>query len=45
MNEVKPGAGGAGHGLVVIVGRVLRQPMLHVHAGLRTFEEDVSAHV
>lgn len=44
VNKVEPGAGGTGHGFIVLVGRVIRQPMLHLHAGLRTFEKDVSAH-
>jgi UDP-N-acetylglucosamine 2-epimerase len=46
MDEMKPGACWAGDLLMVasILCNLVRQPMLHVHAGLRTFEKDVSAH-
>jgi len=48
VDEVKPGTGPTDHGFVGAT-RIVRidpfgQPMLHVHAGLRTFEKDESAH-
>ena len=46
MDEMKSGAGVTGNGLVFILvaWHLVRQPMLHVHACLRTFEKDGSAH-
>jgi hypothetical protein len=46
MDEMKPGAAGADHGLIFvpILRWIIRQPMLHVYAGLWTFEKDVSPH-
>jgi hypothetical protein len=46
MNEVRLGAGWATHGRVAVF-RIfwrVRQPMLHVHPGLRTFEYDGLSH-
>jgi hypothetical protein len=43
VDEMNSSTGSAGDGLVSIIGR-LSKPLLHAHAGLRTFENDVSAH-
>ena len=44
-DEMKPGAGRTGDLVVFAVIRLLvGEPMLHVHAGRRTFEKDRSAH-
>jgi len=48
VDEVKLGTGPTDHGFVGAT-RIVRidsfgQPVLHVHAGFRTFEKDVSAH-
>ena len=44
INEMEPAAGLADHGFVTgvrIIGGLVRQPVLYVHASLRTFEDDV----
>ncbi|NPV25503.1 hypothetical protein [Bradyrhizobium aeschynomenes] len=45
IDEVKPGAGLANHGFVSACGVAwlrLFQPMLHVHPGPRTFEDQIT---
>ncbi len=48
VNEMKPGAGGAGEGLVNVFGIIIIkhvcQPMMHVHASLRTPKKDGASH-
>jgi len=46
MNEVGPGAGHTHYGrvMVLLILRHVRQPMLHVHAGLGTPEYDRPNH-
>jgi hypothetical protein len=45
-NEMQPTAGLAGHGFIsaLRIFRIwfVREPMLHVHTGPRTFENDIS---
>jgi hypothetical protein len=43
IDEMKPAAGNADHGFIVrIARRGFVQPMLHVHAGARTFEDKIA---